>query len=220
MEQHTPRLLFRQQLLLLFIYAAAFFPGSFSAQKFEIEAGYKLNNDFKIYYKDLKPFYYSGATLDLLVKHKKSEFILGVRYMPFLSAVKPEIGYNYYLRHDPEQKFNYFFHTTFFFNTYSYNNRVGYENYGYVFNGTKPADYANIKFQSYVHDIAIGIKMGLTPRVTLDFMVGGGYFYARRNYVEGAEFIKKTKPEYFGGQYNFRFALKYVLGEKRKKEEE
>jgi hypothetical protein len=188
-----------------------------TAQKFEAEVGYKLNNDFTIYYKDLKPFYYSGITVDLLIKHKKSEFLIGGRYMPFLNSFKPELGYNYYLRHDPEQKFNYFLHTTVFFNNYSYNNQVGYENYYYVYNKAKTEDYASARFTSFVHDIALGVKMGVTPRWTLDFMVGSGYFYGTTDYSEG-ELVNKLKDEYWGIQYNFRFAVKYVLAERKREE--
>ena len=188
-------------------------------QKLEAELGYKFNNDFTIYYKDLKPFYYSGATVDLLWKYKRSEFILGGRYMPFLSSFKPEIGYNYYPDRDPEQKFNYFLHTTLFINNYSYNSKYGYENYKYIISEIKPQGYTSIRFTSIVHDIAFGVKMGFTPRWAMDFIAGGGYFYGRRDYVEGL-LKEKTKENYFGIQYNFRFALKYIIYEPQKKEED
>src|SRR4051812_28718324 len=92
--------------ILIFIFCAGnFFSQKPSAPLFSnkyhirlsAELGYKFNNDFTIYYKDLKPFYYSGATADLLLKIHKSEIILGVRYMPFLSSIKPEFGFNRYL---------------------------------------------------------------------------------------------------------------------------
>jgi hypothetical protein len=211
------RVPFHNSLLTVFTFLLG---SSVFSQKFEVEVGYKFNNDFSVYYKDLKPFYYSGATVDLLLKVKKSEFILGVRYMPYLSAVKPELGYNYYFNHNPESKFNYFLHTTLFFNNYSYNTEVGYENYNYRWKGIKPAGYNEVKFQSFVHDIGLGIKMGFTSRLTLDFVFGGGYFYSSRDYVDGSLLKSKTKEKYFGPQYNARIALKYVLGQKKKKDED
>lgn len=185
-----------------------------------LNLGYRFNNDFTIYYKDLKPFYYSAAFLDLQFKFNKSEIIAGIRYMPFLSAIKPEFGYNYYLHHDPESKFNYFLHTTVFYNTYSYNNQVGYENYNYHWKGIYPADYATARFQSFIQDFGLGIKMGFTHALSADFIFSGGYFYGKRDFVEGALLKDRLKEEYWGIQYGARFSLKFLLGHKAPKDDD
>ncbi|MBC7864876.1 MAG: hypothetical protein IAF38_18015 [Bacteroidia bacterium] len=184
-----------------------------------LDAGYKFNNDFTIYYKDLKPFYYSAAIMSLMFKIDKAEFIVGARYMPFLSAVKPELGFNYYFKHNPESKFNYFLHTTVFYNNYSYNTKVGYENYNYHLTGIIPANYSEVRFQGFVQDIAFGIKMGFTSRLTADFIFGGGYFYGKRDFVQGNVLKAKTKDHYWGPTYTARFSLKYILKHQIKKEE-
>lgn len=211
-------------LILVLLFAGAFAQKKSLWQKIHrnlsLDVGYRFNNDFTIYYKDLKPFYFSAATVDLQFKFSKSEIIAGIRYMPFLNSIKPELGYNFYLQHDPESKFNYFLHTTIFYNNYSYNNQVGYENYNYRWKGIYPTGYSSAKFHSFVQDFGLGIKMGFNHALSADFIFGGGYFYGKLDFVEGTELKSRLKKTYTGIQYGARFSIKFLLGHKAPKDDE
>ena len=207
----------RQKFFLTIIFCWALATNLFS-QRLSVDAGFQFNNDFTLYYKDLKPFYYSGIPVDLLWKQKRAEYMLGFRYMPYLRCIRPELGFNYYLHPHENARYNYFFHTTFFFNNYLYNTISGYENYGYAFTGTKPLDYNTVSFITYMQDVGIGFKIGLSHKLSWMMIFGGGYFYSLNDYTEGANFKNILKDKYQGLYYSVRFSLKYLLFEKKEKD--
>ena len=201
-------LLFRVFFVLFII----FWRNNFAfAQRVQLESGFKFNNDFTTYYRDFKPFYYSALTADLLFTIKKTEWVVGIRYMPYLNAVRPELGVNYYFKYQPEKLANYFIHTSVFYNEFSYNNRVNYENYNYNFLGAKPNDYNAVRMRYGITDLAFGVKLGFNNRWVSTISAGGGYFLSKRDAVEGQIFSMRIKEKYSGFQYNFRVGVRYVI---------
>lgn len=197
----------------LFLKTLLLFVFSFSAisQKLSVDMGFKFNNDFSIVYKDLKPFYVSGLAYNFLWKKNRSEYIFGVRHMPFLNTINPEFGFNYYLSPDKNAQNSYYFHTSFFYNNYSYNTLDGYENYNKNFIGVKPLGYNEVFFTSFTQDLAIGFNIGLSGKLSWKALVGGGYYYGRNDKFSGTIFEKSLKQKYFGAYYTIHFSLKYLL---------
>jgi hypothetical protein len=202
----------RKIFLLLFIAT------QINAQQFQIETGFKFNNNFTSYYRDFKPFYYSGFTLDGILRVKNVDYLLGLRYMPYLNTLKPEIGLNYYFNHQPEQLMNYYLHTSFFYNEFSYNNYVNFENYYFSYPSVKPSNYNSVRMRYFIHDIALGAQVGFSSSWMASISAGGGYFISKRDFSEGALFASKILGDYRGFQYNFRFGIRYSIGRQPKKE--
>ena len=201
-----------------FIVCFFFSFSSLLAQQFRVETGFKFNNDFTTYYRDFKPFYYSGFTADGILRVKNIDCMLGLRYMPYLNTFKPEIGLNYYFNHQPEQLMNYYLHTSLFYNEFSYNNYVNFENYYFNYPGAKPSNYNSVRMRYFIHDIALGAQVGFSSGWMATISAGLGYFISKRDFSEGNMFASKISEEYRGIQYNFRFGIRYAIVRQPKKE--